>query len=60
MKMIYEHLEQAAQFERLAADERDTAFKAKLLEQAEAYRKLAADRAKTLHVPLPDRRDGKG
>ena len=45
MKMIAEYLENALNFERLAAAEKDPELKASLLKQAEAYRKLAADRA---------------
>jgi len=54
MKLIYEHLEQAAHFERMAEHETDAAFKANLLAQAKAYRDLAAKRAKMLHLPLPE------
>jgi hypothetical protein len=53
MKLIHDYIEQAAAFERMAADEKDSKFKAGLLEQASAYRTLAIKRARRLHVPIP-------
>jgi hypothetical protein len=53
MKMIAEYLEHALQFDRMAADERDTNLKADLERQAAAYRKLAAERAKKLGLQPP-------
>ena len=52
MKLIHELLERAADFEKMAADEKDSKFKAGLLEQASAYRNLAIKRARRLHVPI--------
>ena len=52
MKLIHEYLEKAADFERMAADEKDATFKAGLLEQASAYRNLAIKRARGLHVSV--------
>jgi hypothetical protein len=45
MKMVAEYLDQAVQFDRMAADATDPGFKETLLKQAEAYRQLAAERA---------------
>jgi hypothetical protein len=53
MKMIAEYIEKAVNFERLAAEEKDSKLKAELLAQAEAYKKLARDRAKREGLPLP-------
>ena len=53
MKMIAEYLENAAQFERMAADESNIELKSKFLKQAEDYRRLAAKRATQLGVPMP-------
>jgi hypothetical protein len=53
MKTIHEYLEKATDFEKLAADEKDSKFKASLLKQSRAYRKLAIERAKRLHLALP-------
>ena len=55
MKMVAEYLEHALQFEKLAEDAQDPAFKASLLKQAVAYRKLAGERAETLKAPEPPR-----
>ena len=46
MKLLTEYLDRAVSLERLAANEQDSKFKARLLDQAAAYRKLAAKRAK--------------
>lgn len=54
MKMIAEYLEHALQFEKLAEDTQDPAFKELLLKQALAYRKLAGERAQALKTePRP-------
>jgi hypothetical protein len=53
LKLIHEYLEKAADFEKMAADEKDSAFKTGLLKQAGAYRNLAIERARRLHVPAP-------
>jgi DNA-binding XRE family transcriptional regulator len=52
MKLIHDYIEQAAAFERMAADEKDSKFKAGLLKQASAYHNLAVERARRLHVPV--------
>jgi hypothetical protein len=53
MKQVTEYLENAVQFERLAAAEKDSKLRAELEQQAAAYHKLAAQRAKQLGVALP-------
>jgi hypothetical protein len=53
MKMLAEYLEKAIHFERMAAQEKDAAFKASLEKQAAAYRKLAAERAKQYNLDAP-------
>jgi hypothetical protein len=53
MKMLTEYLERAVEFENLAANENNEAFKAELLKQAAAYRKLAAKRAEQYGLPMP-------
>jgi hypothetical protein len=53
MKLLNEYLERAKNLDRLAADERDSRFKAELLNQAAAYRKLAAKRADQNGLPRP-------
>jgi hypothetical protein len=53
MKMIAEYLENALQFERMAADEENPQLKADLKRQAAAYRKLAAERAQKLGLQPP-------
>jgi hypothetical protein len=58
MKLVTEHLADAANFERWAEAESDPGLKKQLLEQAAAYRKLAQDRAKSLGVPLPPKPTG--
>jgi hypothetical protein len=57
MKMLAEYLESAIKFERLAAEEKDTALKAELEKQAIAYRKLAEKRAKKYNLALPTKSD---
>ena len=54
MKLVAEYLEQALQFERMAAEAADGHFKDSLLKQAAAYRKLAAERAEQLGMRIPD------
>jgi hypothetical protein len=53
MKRLTEYIEHALQFERLAAQESDSALKAKFIEQANAYRKLAAELAERYGLPPP-------
>jgi hypothetical protein len=53
MKLVSEYLQDAINFERLAAEAEEGPFKQSLLQQAAAYRKLAAQRAEALGVPLP-------
>ena len=53
MKMVAEYLEHALQFEKLAEDTQDPAFKDSLLKQAQAYRRLAGERAHALKTPGP-------
>jgi len=53
MKMIAEYLEHAIEFDKMAAQERDSNMKTRLLDQAEAYRKLARERASKLKLPIP-------
>ena len=57
MKMVFEYLDKALDFKRLAAAETNPELKASLMKQAEAYRKLAADRAlREKLTPLPPRK----
>jgi hypothetical protein len=51
VKLVTEYLEQAAQFERMASETHDPAFKESLLKQAEAYRKMADQRSKNFPPP---------
>jgi hypothetical protein len=53
MKLVSEYLQDAINFEHLAAQAEDGPFKQSLLQQAAAYRKLAAQRAQALGMPLP-------
>ncbi len=55
MKLVAEYLERAAQFQRLAASEKNPTTRAQMLEQAEAYYKLAVRRAEELGQPAPPR-----
>jgi hypothetical protein len=55
MKLVAEHLERAARFQRLAASEKNLTTRAQMLEQAEAYYKLAVRRAEALGQPAPPR-----
>jgi hypothetical protein len=51
--MIAEYLENALNFERMAAGENNPVLKAQFEKQAAAYRKLATDRAGKLGLPPP-------
>jgi hypothetical protein len=53
VKMIAEYLENALNFERMAAEATDPALKDSLKQQAIAYRKLAAERAERKGLPRP-------
>jgi hypothetical protein len=53
MKLVSEYLQDAINFEQMAAKAEEGPFKQSLLQQAAAYRKLAAQRAEALGVPLP-------
>ncbi|MCG2631052.1 hypothetical protein L6654_30920 [Bradyrhizobium sp. WYCCWR 13023] len=53
MKLLGEYLENALQFERMAAEESDPDLKAAMKSQAKAYRNMAAKRAKMLGLPEP-------
>jgi hypothetical protein len=57
MLKLEEYLENARQFERLAADETNPAIKAQFQNQADAYRNLAQRRARFLETvkrKIPD------
>jgi hypothetical protein len=56
MKMIAEYQEQAIQFEKMAAEEKDPKLKAQFEKQAAAYKRLAAERAKKLGLGPPPKR----
>ena len=51
MKLLVEYLERALEFEALAGNETNEAFKAELLKQGAAYRKLAEKRAEQYGLP---------
>jgi hypothetical protein len=53
MKMLAEYLENAVQFEQMAADEKDPKLKAEFERQAVSYRKLAEKRAKEYGLKMP-------
>ena len=53
MKMLAEYLENAVQFEQMAADEKDPKLKAEFERQAASYRKLAEKRAKEYGLDMP-------
>lgn len=55
VKLVADYLEDARQFERLAAAEKNVDAKKQLQDQAEAYYKLAVKRAKALNLPVPPR-----
>lgn len=48
--MIAEYLEHALQFEKMAKEATDPAFRDSMIKQAQAYRKLAAERAARLNL----------
>jgi hypothetical protein len=51
MKTVGEYLQEAMQFERMAAEAGNVEFKALLLKQAKAYRKLAEEKVRALDPP---------
>jgi hypothetical protein len=53
MKMLAEYLDNAVQFERMAADEKNPKLKAEFERQAATYRKLAEKRAKEYGLKMP-------
>ena len=53
MKMLAEYLENAVQFEQMAADEKDPKLKAEFVRQAASYRKRAEKRAKEYGLNMP-------
>jgi hypothetical protein len=55
MQRLAEYLENARQFERLAADEINPAIKAQFEKQADAYRNLAERRARFLQAVKPQK-----
>jgi len=57
MKLVTEYLQQAMEFERMAAEAADPQLAADLKKQAAAYHRLAAKRATELGEPVPQRRE---
>jgi hypothetical protein len=57
MKMLAEYLENAINFEKMAADEKDAKLREQFAKQAAAYRKLAEKRAKDYGLEVASRRD---
>lgn len=55
MKLVTEYLQQAMEFERMAAEAVDPRLQADLKKQAAAYHGLAAKRATELGAPVPQR-----
>jgi len=53
VKMLAEYLENAVQFEQMAAHEKDRRLKAEFERQAARYRKLAEKRAKEHGLKMP-------
>ena len=53
MNMIAEYLERALEFERMAEESEEAAFKEALLKQAASYRNMATARAAKLSPPPP-------
>jgi hypothetical protein len=51
MKLVADYLEEAAKFDRMAAEATDPKLKEALHNQAAAYRKLADERAAELNLP---------
>jgi len=58
MKMLVEYLENAAQFEQMAADEKDPKLKAEFARKAASYRNRAEKRAKEYSPRTAVRREG--
>ena len=57
MKMLAEYLENAINFEKMEADEKDPKLRERFAKQAAAYRKLAEKRAKDYGLKVASRRD---
>jgi hypothetical protein len=53
MKMLAEYLENATQFEQMAADEKDPKLKAEFERKAASYRKRAEKRATEHGLKMP-------
>ena len=53
VQMIAQYMEHALAFEKMAAEETDSALKESLIKQVLAYRKLAAERAERLKLSYP-------
>ena len=53
MKMLAEYLDNAAQFEQMAAHEKDRRLKAEFKRRAASYRYLAEKRAKKYGLKMP-------
>ena len=51
--MIAEYLERSLQFEQMAAEATDPAFKESLQKNAATYRKLASERAERFNLSVP-------
>jgi hypothetical protein len=56
MKMLAEFLDNAAQFEQMAADEKDTKLKGEFKRKAASYRKRAEERATEHGLKMPSPR----
>ena len=57
MTMLAEYMENAINFEKMAADEKDAKLREQFAKQAAAYRKLAEKRAKDYGLEVASRRD---
>jgi len=55
VKLVTEYLQQAMEFERMAAETADPKLKNDLEKQAAAYHRLAAKRATEVGLPVPQR-----
>ena len=53
MKMLAEYLENAVQFEQMAADEKDPKLKAEFERKAASYRRRVEKRAKEYGLKVP-------
>ena len=53
MKMLAQYLENAAQFDQMAADEKDTKLKAEFKRKAASYRERAEKRATEHGLKMP-------